>query len=274
MGEMTMTLPITETLILEQRGAILHVTLNRPEVRNAMSEQLVRELTSVFTAIKDDTNIRGVVLRGAGGSFCAGADIKDMSGLRMKAMEDGDQSVYVKFNRTFGTLINIVNQAPQIVVAVLEGAVLGGGFGLACVSDVALCLDNTKFGLPETGLGVIPAQIAPFVVQRIGLTQARRYALLGNRFEGAEAERIGLVHQSLATVELLDAALNEVLSQIKRTAPNASRVTKEIIHRAAAQEPLHALLDDVAVKFAEAATTEGLEGTMAFVQKRLPNWAV
>jgi isohexenylglutaconyl-CoA hydratase len=212
------------------------------------------------------------VLRGAGGSFCAGADLKDMTNLRMKAFEKGNE-VYVQFNRSFGTLIQMVNQAPQIVVAVLEGAVLGGGFGLACVSDVALCLDNTKFGLPETGLGVIPAQIAPFVVQRIGLTQARRYALLGNRFDGAEAERIGLVHQSLTTVELLDAALNEVLTQIKRTAPNASRVTKEILHRAAALEPLEGLLDDVAVKFAEAVTTEGMEGTMAFVQKRLPSWA-
>lgn len=274
MGEMTMALPITETLILEQRGAILHVTLNRPEVRNAMSEQLVSELISVFTAIKDDSSVRGVVLRGAGGSFCAGADIKDMSGLRMKAMEQGDHSVYVKFNRTFGTLINTVNQAPQIVVVVLEGAVLGGGFGLACVSDVALCLDSTKFGLPETGLGVIPAQIAPFVVQRIGLTQARRYALLGNRFEGAEAARIGLVHQTFAAVEELETALDEVLQQIKRTAPNASRVTKEILHRAAALEPLDGLLDYVAVKFAEAVTTEGMEGTMAFVQKRLPSWAI
>lgn len=268
-----MTLPITETLVLEQHGAILHVLLNRPEVRNAMSAQMVGELTAVFNRIKDDSNIRGVVLRGAAGSFCAGADLKDMTGLRMKAVEQGDHSVYVEFNRTFGTLISLVNQAPQIVVAVLEGAVLGGGFGLACVSDVALCLDNTKFGLPETGLGVIPAQIAPFVVQRIGLTQARRYALLGNRFEGAEAERIGLVHQSLATVDLLEAALAEVLQQIKRTAPNASRVTKDILHRAASNQPLDALLDDVAVKFAEAVAGEGVEGTMAFIQKRLPNWA-
>ena len=267
-----MTLPATQTLILEQRGAILHVRLNRPEVRNAMSSEMVADLIAVFTRIKDDATVRGVVLRGEGGSFCAGADLKDMTGLRMQAVEKGSE-VYVKFNRSFGTLIQTVNEAPQIVVAVLEGAVLGGGFGLACVSDVALCLDNTKFGLPETGLGVIPAQIAPFVVQRIGLTQARRYALLGNRFEGAEAERIGLVHQSLATVELLDAALDEVLSQIKRTAPKASRVTKDILHRAAGQEPLEGLLDDVAVKFAEAATTEGLEGTLAFVQKRLPSWA-
>ncbi len=267
-----MALPDTQALVLDQQGPILHVLLNRPEVRNAMSSQMVSELMAVFESIKDDTTIRGVVLRGAGGSFCAGADLKDMTGLRVKAMEEGSHDVYVKFNRGFGTMIDIVNNAPQIVVAVLEGAVLGGGFGLACVSDVALCLDNTKFGLPETGLGVIPAQIAPFVVQRIGLTQARRYALLGNRFEGAEAARIGLVHQSFENVEQLDAGLAEVLQQIKRTAPNASRVTKDILHRVG-HELLSGLLDDVAVKFAEAAATEGMEGTLAFVQKRLPSWA-
>lgn len=268
-----MALPATQTLILDQQGPILHVRLNRPEVRNAMSTEMVNDLIAVFESLANDTSIRGVVLRGEGGSFCAGADLKDMTGLRMQAAVDGSQDVYVKFNRGFGTLIHIVNNAPQIVVAVLEGAVLGGGFGLACVSDVALSLDSTNFGLPETGLGVIPAQIAPFIVQRLGLTQARRYALLGNRFQGQEAARIGLVHQSFESVELLDAGLAEVLKQIKRTAPNASRVTKAILHRVG-HEPLSDLLDDVAVKFAEAAASEGMEGTLAFVEKRLPNWAV
>lgn len=261
-----------QTLRLNQQGPILHVFLNRPEVRNAMSEQMLNELISVFQTIADNQSIRAVVLRGAGGSFCAGADLKDMTALRLKAAELGTNDMYARFNRGFGTMIDIVNHAPQIVVAVLEGAVLGGGFGLACVSDIALSLDSTTFGLPETGLGVIPAQIAPFIVQRLGLTQARRYALLGNRFKGQEAVKVGLVHESFATVEQLDAALLQVLDQIKRTAPNASRVTKAILHRVG-HEPLHTLLDDVAVKFAEAATSEGLEGTLAFVEKRLPNWA-
>ena len=148
-----MSLPVTETLILEQQGAILHIRLNRPEVRNAMSSQMVSELIAVFESIANDSNIRGVVIRGEGGSFCAGADLKDMMALRVKAATEGSHDVYATFNRGFGTMIDAVNNAPQIVVAVLEGAVLGGGFGLACVSDVALSLDNTNFGLPETGLG-------------------------------------------------------------------------------------------------------------------------
>ncbi len=268
-----MTLPNTQTLILEQHGAILHVLLNRPDARNAMSQLMVSELIAVFSSLVNDLSVRGVVLRGAGGNFCSGGDIKDMAGLRLLANQEGSNAAYVQFNRGFGTLIDLVNQAPQVVVAVLEGAVLGGGFGLACVSDVALCLETTKFGLPETGLGIIPAQIAPFVVQRIGLTQARRLALLGNRFGGAEAYRIGLVHELFDNEAALDTALDEVILQIRRTAPNASRVTKSILHRVG-HEPLQSLLDDVAVQFAQAVSgREGMEGTMAFVQKRLPNWA-
>lgn len=263
-----------QTLQLQQDGAVLHITLNRPETRNAMSELMLRELVNVFTAIKDDLNIRAVVLRGAGGHFCAGGDIKDMAALRAEAMSAGNHEGYIRFNRAFGTLIEQVNHAPQVVVAVLEGAVLGGGFGLACVSDVALCRDTAQFGLPETGLGVIPAQIAPFVVQRIGLTQARRLALLGNRFDGQEAARIGIVHDVLNSDEALNEALATTLQQIRRTAPQASRVTKALLHNSTQVSDLGKTLDQAAVQFAAAVSSdEGSEGTLAFIQKRLPKWA-
>lgn len=263
----------SETLIVQQQGAVLHVTLNRPEQRNAMSAQMLNELIEVFAQIKDDLSIRAVVLRGAGGHFCAGGDIKDMAALRMAAAQAASNQPYIAFNRLFGTLIETVNHAPQIVVAVLEGAVLGGGFGLACVSDLAISFDNAQFGLPETGLGVIPAQIAPFVVQRIGITQARRVALLGLRFNGAEAVRLGIAHTLVSDEAALQVELNAALQQIQRAAPNASRVTKALLHQVAATD-LSGLLDQAAVQFAEAVgSAEGMEGTMAFIQKRLPNWA-
>jgi len=263
----------SETLIVQQHGAVLHVTLNRPEQRNAMSAQMLNELIEVFAQIKDDLSIRAVVLRGAGGHFCAGGDIKDMAALRMAAAQAASNQPYIAFNRLFGTLIETVNHAPQIVVAVLEGAVLGGGFGLACVSDLAISFDNAQFGLPETGLGVIPAQIAPFVVQRIGITQARRVALLGLRFNGAEAVRLGIAHTLVSDEATLQTELNAALQQIQRAAPNASRVTKALLHQVAATD-LSGLLDQAAVQFAEAVgSAEGMEGTMAFIQKRLPNWA-
>jgi isohexenylglutaconyl-CoA hydratase len=268
-----MNLPNTETLQLREDGFVLHVTLSRPESRNAMSLQMTQELCAVFSAIVASENIRAVVLRGTGGHFCAGGDIKDMAGARMRVAESGNSEAYAELNRAFGKMITQVDHAPQVVIAVLEGAVLGGGFGLACVSDVAITLQNAKFGLPETGLGILPAQIAPFVVQRVGLTQARRLALLGARFDGTEATRLGIAHQVVADEAALDNAIADTLAQIKKCAPLANRATKALLHRVG-HEPMETLLDDAAKQFSRAvAGAEGTEGTMAFVQKRAARWA-
>ncbi|WP_333666738.1 enoyl-CoA hydratase/isomerase family protein [Acinetobacter guillouiae] len=257
---------------LEQEGSILTLWLNRPESRNAMSLNMVKAIQQVFKTIQDDISIRAVILRGKNGHFCAGGDIKDMAQLRGEATSVGSNQPYVDFNRQFGHMLEQVDQAPQTVVAVLEGAVLGGGFGLACVSDIAISLADAKFGLPETGLGVIPAQIAPFVVKRIGLTQARRLALLGARFEGHTALKVGVVHEVVENEKALEVLLIETIQQIKRTAPQASRVTKALLHRTL-NEALTPLLDDAAQQFANAVGgEEGIEGTMAFIQKRHPNW--
>ncbi|MBP7178342.1 MAG: enoyl-CoA hydratase/isomerase family protein [Moraxellaceae bacterium] len=268
-----MQLPTTDTLELREEGFALHITLNRPESRNAMSLQMTQDLRAVFTAIENSEDIRVVVLRGANGHFCAGGDIKDMAGARMRAAESGNDDAYAELNRAFGHMLTQVDHAPQVVVALLEGAVLGGGFGLACVSDVAIALESAQFGLPETSLGIIPAQIAPFVLQRIGMTQARRLALVGGRFNGSEAARLGIVHQVVADTDALDSALTQTLGQIRKCAPAANRNTKALLHRVGS-EPLESLLDDAAKLFAHAvASPEGAEGTMAFVQKRPAKWA-
>src|SRR5690606_27324491 len=187
---------------------------------------MVNELMAVFDAVADDDTVRAIVLRGTGGHFCAGGDIKDMAGARARAAS-GDADAFYALNRRFGEMITRANAQPQVIVAVLEGAVLGGGFGLACVSDVAIAADNAQFGLPETGLGVIPAQIAPFVVQRIGLTQARRLALTGSRFNGVEAARLGIAHEAVPAADI-DTRLADTLKQIRRCAPHANRVTQQL----------------------------------------------
>ncbi|MCH7334792.1 enoyl-CoA hydratase/isomerase family protein [Acinetobacter modestus] len=265
-------LQVDESIQLEQQGSILTLWLNRPESRNAMSLNMVNAIQQVFAHIADDVSIRAVILRGKGGHFCAGGDIKDMAALRVEAANVGSLQPYVDFNRRFGAMIEQVDQAPQMVVAILEGAVLGGGFGLACVSDIAISRDNAQFGLPETGLGVLPAQIAPFVVKRIGLTQARRLALLGSRFNGETAQKLGVIHEVVRDDAELEQLLADTIQQIKRAAPLASRNTKALLHRTL-NEPLDTLLDDAAQQFAQAVGgVEGQEGTMAFIQKRLPNW--
>ncbi len=266
------TLPDCETLLLKLEQGVLHISFNRPQARNAMSVRLVAELSSVLDAVAEERGVRAIVLRGVDGNFCAGGDIKDMAALRQAPTADNPDPA-AAYNRGFGHLLNKVNAAPQAVIAILEGAVLGGGFGLACVSDVAIAKADAKFGLPETGLGLPPAQIAPFVVARVGLTQARRLGVCGGRFDGHEALRLGMVHFVCETQEQIDAQLAEVVGQVRRCAPQANAVTKQLMLRVG-QEPLEPLLDWAATQFSAAVRgPEGMEGTMAFVQKRRPNWA-
>ncbi|MFI5309068.1 MAG: enoyl-CoA hydratase/isomerase family protein [Polyangiales bacterium] len=271
-------LPKTETLLTRVDAGVLHLTLNRPERRNALSTQMIDELLEVFGAVAGYADLRAIVLRGAGGSFCAGADVKEMPGPRGASSPDtrsaGDaRAAIARGNRRFGELLSAVGNTPHPVVAVVEGAVMGGGFGLVCVSDVALAMRDARFGLPETGLGVIPAQIAPFVVQRIGLTQARRLMLTGARFDGAEAVRLGLAHELCEDGKALESALAEVLVQIRRCAPRASSATKRLLLSTLGRD-LESALDEAAQVFAEASVgDEAAEGTLAFVEKRLPRWA-
>ncbi len=265
-----MALPDCRELLLEQQGGVLTITLNRPHKRNAMNDQMVHELRAVFAGIHDDRAIRAVVLRGAEGNFCAGGDISSMN----DRTQDVDAAkVMWEFNRNFGRMVTEANAAPQVVIACLEGAVLGGGLGLACVSDVAIADMGAKFGMPETGLGIIPAQIAPFVVARIGLTASRRLALLGNWVQGDEAKTLGFAHQVTEGAADMEAALAAVLKCVKRTAPGANALTKKLLHAVGKIEH-EVLLDQAADWFADAlGSDEGGEGTRAFVEKRKPDWA-
>lgn len=269
-------LPSYQTLLTALDSGVLRVTMNRPERRNALSPEMVDELVALFTRLGGEPDLRAIVLRGAGGNFCAGADVKGLQGARAggSGAGGGDPTAAVaRGNRRFGHLMCAVNDVPVPVVALVEGAVMGGGFGLVCVSDVALALRDARFGLPETGLGLIPAQIAPFVVQRVGLTQARRLMLTGARFDGAEALRLGLVHEAYADAAALEAGLAAVLSQIARCGPRANAATKTLVLSVQGRE-LGAVLDEAAQVFAQASVSdEAREGTLAFVEKRLPKWA-
>lgn len=271
---MAEVLPETKHLALALDGrGVLTLTLNRPEVRNAMSMAMVEEIEATFVSIRDRRDVRVVVMRGAGGHFCAGGDIRDMAMARGAKHEEGEPDPAAKVNRAFGRVITTVNRAPQAVVALLEGAVLGGGFGLSCVADVAIAKADTKFGLPETGLGLPPAQIAPFLVQRLGPSEARRLAVTGGRFDGHAAKAIGLVHTVVEDDAGMTEALEAVLAQILRCAPGAIAATKRIVLDVGRVDH-DKLLDAAADRFAEAVRgPEGIEGTTAFIQKRKPNWA-
>jgi len=263
-----MKLPDATTMLLERREDVLFITLNRPDSRNAMNLVMLEELHALLAASGKDRSLRAIVLRGAGGHFCAGGDIKDMAAARSR-----DRQGQAEINRSFGRLLEDAAKQPQVLITVLEGAVLGGGLGLVSVSDIAICRSDCHFGLPETSLGVIPAQIAPFVVRRIGLTQTRRLALTAARFDGLEALRLGLVHYCETDAEALEQQLTKTIHQVLRCAPDANIQTKALL-LASSEQPLESVLDQAADIFASAVTgKEAAEGMLAFVQKRKPGWA-
>lgn len=270
---MTTRLPDCETLVLAREGSRLHVTFNRPEARNALSHEMVAELGAVVDAIAEDREIRTVVLRGAGGTFSAGGDIKGFrQSFEAPAPEPGEPDPIALSNRRFGDFLLRMNALPQTVVGVIEGAAFGGGLGLVSITDIAIARADTRFALSETGLGIPPAQIAPFVVQRVGLTVARRLALSGARFDGRHAHEIGLVHYLAEDAAQIEETLMAVLNAIGRCAPGANAATKEIM-LAAGRMPMDQLLDRAAQHFADQLRgPEGREGVRAFLEKRDARW--
>ncbi len=260
---------MTNTLLLRDEGGVLTVTLNRPEQRNAMSLAMVLELRQTLAAAEADGHTRVLVLRGAGGHFCAGADLKDMAAARARLHEDAD--AIVKINAAFGELCVAYANTGLATVAVLEGTVMGGGFGLACVVDVALAGTSAVFRLPETSLGVVPAQIAPFLLERLGYAEAKRLAVTGAKLDARQALELRLVH-AMHAAGALDHALNEVLGDILRCAPGAIATTKALLARARFHAPA-ALVQAAAAEFSKAALgPEGSEGMLAFAGKRKASW--
>jgi isohexenylglutaconyl-CoA hydratase len=267
-------LPQTSHIRLDLRGPVLHLWLDRPQSRNALSQEMVRDIAATFAAIAEDRTVRVVVLRGSGGTFCAGGDIKNMSAAE-EAPLAGAADPVKESNRRFGGLLEAVNTAPKVVIAAIEGYAMGGGFGLACVADITIATADARFALSEATIGVVAAAVSPFVVQRIGLSQARRLSITGTRISGTEAADIGVAHFTVADAAALDVAVHEACNQALKCGPGAIAATKRLMLRAAGPQAMPVLLNDAAEAFAAAVRSpEGREGTRAFVEKRKPTWVV
>lgn len=264
-------LPVTDNLILEKQGSVLTLWFNRPAAKNSLSGDMIDEVHAVLDAAAQDKSLRTLIVRGKGGIFCAGADIK---GFKSDAHGgEPDEAEVARGNRHFGNLMIKLNEQPQTVVMLVEGAAIGGGLGLCCVGDVTIVTRETKFRLSETSLGIPPAQIAPFVTERVGLTQARRLMLTGARFTGEDAVRYGIGHILAEDAADMEARCAEVLAQIAQCAPGANAVTKSIVFEAM-RRPRAEALDFAARGFAACMLSdEGREGVAAFVEKRKPYWA-
>jgi methylglutaconyl-CoA hydratase len=244
-----------ETLRAERAGAVLRVTLARPEKRNAFDATLIEELTETFENVGD---ARAVVLAADGPAFSAGADLEWM---RSSVALSYEQNVADAL--TARRMLRAIDECAAPVVCRIHGAALGGAAGLVACSDVALASEDAFFGFSEVRLGIVPAVISPFVLARIGPGPARRYFLTGERFGAHEARRIGLVHEVAADV---DAAVERTLAGILSGGPEAVRAAKRLV----LDEPLG---DETATRLAEQRTSaEGQEGLSAFLEGREPAW--
>ncbi len=250
------------TLQVEFVEFVAYVTLNRPETRNAMNAQMVAELTQLFHSLRNNRDIRAIVLSGSEGFFCAGGDIKEMRERGMPAAEDANN---------LDAMLRACNESPQIVIARIEGAALGGGLGLVCVSDVAIASTTAKFGLTEVRLGVAPSFISPYVLQRIGLTRSRELMLTGRRFDGKTALEYGLVHTAVPPEEM-DHAIEMELDEIRKCAPGAIAAIKQLIFTVYGKSPQETVEYRANLLNHLRQGEEAQEGLSAFLEKRSPKW--
>jgi isohexenylglutaconyl-CoA hydratase len=264
-------LPATRMLQIERKGAHLFVTLNDPTTRNALSATMLADLEAVLDVTHDDRSLRALVLQGRDGMFCAGGNLKGTLGETAPAA--GVPDPVNAENQRGGRLFHALNRHPMAVIALVDGPAMGGGLGLACCADIVVTTPRARFALSETSLGLTPAQIAPFLVNRIGLATARRLALTGARFDGEAATAIGLSDHHCDSPEQAAATVHRLLADIGRCGRNANAVTKALLFEIAGINR-----DDLIRRAADAFTAclrsdEGREGIAAFIEKRRPTWA-
>jgi isohexenylglutaconyl-CoA hydratase len=259
-----------DPLLVERVAGFWFACLNRPDKRNALTDEVVSALGGVLDRVAADSEARAVVLCGAGGNFCAGADFAGFQQLMATAPGPAGDPI-AHYNRQFGALLEQLTSLAVPTVAVVTGAAIGGGCGLAAACDRVIAADNAVLAMPEVTLGVAPAQIAPFIVRRAGTSRGRWLMLAASRLTAAVAREAGLV-DVVAPAADVRAALAGDLRLLAAAEPAAVRATKRIVGRAAA-ESLGAVLDAAALEFAALLRHGGArEGIAAARQKRAPAW--
>lgn len=255
------------SLVLEVRNGAAFLALAKPDVHNAFDETLIAELTAALHALDADHAVRAVVLLGHGKSFCAGADLN-----WMKKMARYGHAENLADAGALAAMLNTLNTLSKPTIARVHGAAYGGGVGLVACCDIALAAQQATFALSEAKLGLVPATISPYVIEAIGARMARRYFLTAERFDAAEAHRIGLVHE-IVPMDALDSRINELLGALVVAGPRAQAESKALI-RAVVHRPIDdRMIADTAARIARVrSTAEAKEGVAAFLGKRRAVW--
>jgi methylglutaconyl-CoA hydratase len=259
---------MAEPIVLTEvdgRG-VATVTLNRPEVHNAFNEQVINRLSEIFGELAARRGLRAVVLAARGKSFCAGADLKWMTKMAGYSFEENLEDA-----RRMAAMFDRLNTMPVPTVAKVQGSAFAGALGLISACDIAVAADHAKFAVTEVRIGLIAAAISPYVIAAIGPGAARRYFQTAERFDAAEAKRLGLLHE-VVSAGALDEAVEDIVCEILRNAPESLAACKALIRDAAV--PVTAeLRDETATRIAHLRSEpEAREGIAAFFEKRKPAW--
>lgn len=255
-----------KTILITRDNNQLTVWLNRPDVHNAMNDVMIAELTSVFHSISQLEDLRFVVLRGKGKSFCAGADLNYMKGIAEFGFDEN-----VKDGKKLFALFYSIYKCHIPTIAMVHGSAFGGANGVLAACDIVIAEENTTFAFSEVKLGISPATILPFLIKRIGEFGAKELMMTGKRFKGQEAEKWRLINHSV-TEKDFENTLTKLIDQLLTSAPQAVKQTKDLIGEVLEKE-IDELSDLTTKKIAELrASEEGQEGMASFLEKRRPNW--
>lgn len=251
-------------------GVVARLTLARPEVHNALDASLIADLRRTFDELAREapTELRVVILAGDGPSFCAGADIAWMRAAMALEREANEQDAMAAAD-----MYEAIDTCPAPVVARVHGAALGGGAGLCAAADLVIAESGTRFGFTETRLGLLPAVIAPFVIAKIGESQARALFPGGRRFDAVRAQRIGLVHEIVEGEAALDMAVDAAVADLLAAGPTASRAAKSIVREVRGLPHGSTKWHTARAIARQRTTAEAQEGFRAFSEKRRPAWA-
>lgn len=243
------------------------VWLNRPEKHNAMNAEMIAEIIDCFFEINNMSEVRIILFRGRGKSFCAGADLNYMKGIAEFGYDENYHD-----SLQLAKCFNVIYTCKKPTIAVVQGAAIGGANGLLAACDFVYCTDETKFAFAEVKLGIVPATISPYVVKRIGEYGARDLMLTGRRFPGKEAEYYRLVNKSLPAEELED-QINSTIKVLMSSGPDAMAACKQLLYNISNKYNFEDSIDYTANLIAELrASKEGQEGMAAFLEKRKPSW--
>jgi methylglutaconyl-CoA hydratase len=260
---------VSDVLNVERDGAVVRVTLARPEVRNAFNAELIAELRATFDGLAAEApaTLRAVVLAGEGRAFCAGADVEWQRAAITLSLEENEADA-----RRLQEMLAAIDECPVPVIAAVQGAALGGGMALCCVADITVATADATFGFTETKLGLMPAVISPFVLPRIGEGPARALFLTGERFGSERALRIGLVSEVVPDEAALAARVDAVVGEVLSAGPEAARNAKAVIRAQRGLPRVDALGLTVQQAARQRVSAEGQEGLGAFLDKRSPSW--